>query len=278
MSYQEKKKIFQHMLTIYGRKAVEEALLDSDLPCYKLHLADSNKPAAIIQHCEKMANKRGIAIEYHDKRKLSFISKNAIERVRLLFASAFDYSLQNLEQSFGMYIQAPEGLSTLTEQPYAVFLHSTVWSSKIWPTDYWIALAKHLIADGYSVFLPWGSDEEKKRAESIALASDSTVLNKLPLTHLAWHLQNASVVVGSDTGLTHVAGALSTPTIGIYGPTSTLLTGVHGVKVNNLSSSLSCSPCLKRECPLVTEGQLIPCYKSIDADLVSSAAKELVHA
>lgn len=77
MSYQEKKKHFQTVLTIYGRNAVEEALLDKHLPCYKLHLADSNKPAGIIEHCIKLATKRGITIEYHDKRRLSFISKNA---------------------------------------------------------------------------------------------------------------------------------------------------------------------------------------------------------
>jgi 23S rRNA (guanosine2251-2'-O)-methyltransferase len=92
MAYQEKKKLYQHMLTIYGRKAVEEALLDKTLPCFKLHLADSNKSAAILDHCIKMAEKRGISIEYHDKRKLSFISKNAKQDQGI----ALDIQLDNL--------------------------------------------------------------------------------------------------------------------------------------------------------------------------------------
>jgi 23S rRNA (guanosine2251-2'-O)-methyltransferase len=65
------------MLTIYGRKACEEALLDNSLNVYKLHLADSNKKAAILDHCIGLAKKRGIEVSYHDKRSLSFISKNA---------------------------------------------------------------------------------------------------------------------------------------------------------------------------------------------------------
>jgi len=68
---------WQQCLTIYGRKSCEEALQDKHLEVYKLHLADSNKPAAIIKNCIKLAEKRGIAVEYHAKRELSFISKNA---------------------------------------------------------------------------------------------------------------------------------------------------------------------------------------------------------
>lgn len=77
MSYQEKKQFFDKILTIYGRKAVEEALLDNSLNIYKLHLADSNRPAGIIDHCIALANQRQIPIEWHDKKRLSFISKNA---------------------------------------------------------------------------------------------------------------------------------------------------------------------------------------------------------
>lgn len=77
MAYQEKKSFYNNMLTIYGRKSCEEALQDSTLNIYKLHLADSNKPAAIIKNCLSLAEKRNIEVTYHDKRQLSFISKNA---------------------------------------------------------------------------------------------------------------------------------------------------------------------------------------------------------
>lgn len=65
------------MLTIYGRKPVEEALLAPELSIYKLHLADSNKEAGIIEHCIQLAKQRDIPVEWHSKKQLSFISKNA---------------------------------------------------------------------------------------------------------------------------------------------------------------------------------------------------------
>jgi 23S rRNA (guanosine2251-2'-O)-methyltransferase len=77
MNYQEKQRTVSKLLTIYGRNAVEEALQDTSLNIYKLHLADSNKKAAVIDNCIRLAEKRNITVEYHDKRQLSFISKNA---------------------------------------------------------------------------------------------------------------------------------------------------------------------------------------------------------
>ena len=93
MSYKQKKAFFDNMLTIYGRKAVEEALLDTQLPVYKLHLADSNRPHAIIDHCLELARQRGIEIAWHDRRKLSFISKNARQDQGI----ALDIALKNLK-------------------------------------------------------------------------------------------------------------------------------------------------------------------------------------
>ena len=93
MSYDQKKSFLKNILTIYGRKAVEEALLDKNLSIYKLHLADSNKPAAIIKHCIDLAEKRKIEITYHDKRQLSFISKNANQDQGI----ALDIKLDNLK-------------------------------------------------------------------------------------------------------------------------------------------------------------------------------------
>lgn len=75
-SYRQRKAVFDRMLTIYGRKPVLEALRDRSLDFYKLHLADSNRREGIIADIETLARQRGIAIEYHDRRALSRISKN----------------------------------------------------------------------------------------------------------------------------------------------------------------------------------------------------------
>jgi 23S rRNA (guanosine2251-2'-O)-methyltransferase len=74
--YLEKKSFFQQLLTIYGRKPVIEALQQTDIPCFRLHLADSNKPSPIIKELEQLAKKRDVEIHYHDRQALSRISKN----------------------------------------------------------------------------------------------------------------------------------------------------------------------------------------------------------
>ena len=66
----------KNLITIYGRNAVLEALEDSSLKIYALHLATSNKPSSKLDKMVNLAKKRGIEIKYHPKDKLSYISKN----------------------------------------------------------------------------------------------------------------------------------------------------------------------------------------------------------
>jgi 23S rRNA (guanosine2251-2'-O)-methyltransferase len=74
--YLKKKALFNQLLTVYGRKPVLEALHDKALPCFRLHLAESNKSSTIIREMEQLAQQRQIEIIYHDRQALSRISKN----------------------------------------------------------------------------------------------------------------------------------------------------------------------------------------------------------
>jgi 23S rRNA (guanosine2251-2'-O)-methyltransferase len=75
-SYQQKKRFFDKLLTVYGRKVVLEALQDNSLNLHKLHLADSNQRDGIIRDIETLARKRSVEMQYHDRKALSRISKN----------------------------------------------------------------------------------------------------------------------------------------------------------------------------------------------------------
>ena len=63
-------------LTLYGRKPALEALMDPSLAIHCLHLADSNRPTGIIAQIIAAAEKRAVAVRYHDRQALSRISKN----------------------------------------------------------------------------------------------------------------------------------------------------------------------------------------------------------
>lgn len=76
-AYLEKKRFFDSLMTVYGRKTVLEALQDPATFIYRLHLASSNKSADILNDIISLAKQKGAEIIYHDRQALSRISKNA---------------------------------------------------------------------------------------------------------------------------------------------------------------------------------------------------------
>lgn len=65
-----------NILTIYGRKPVLEALENTELELFRLHLAESNRPDGIIKQIKQLASERKIETRQHSKQELSRISKN----------------------------------------------------------------------------------------------------------------------------------------------------------------------------------------------------------
>ncbi len=75
--YLAKKQFFQRMLTVFGRNPVQEALLNKNVKPYRLHLAESNKPAPVLKEIEQLAREKGAEVQYHSRDALARISKNA---------------------------------------------------------------------------------------------------------------------------------------------------------------------------------------------------------
>jgi len=146
---------------------------------------------------------------------------HAVERNRRLSAAALGYSLTGPAE-YGLRPVARAGEVKL----YAVFLTMTSRADKLWDEAKWIELGRAL---GAELVLPWGSDAERARAERIAAALPrARVPARRALGEIAELLARAQAVVGVDTGLTHLAAALGTHTVGIYCGTDPALTGLYG--------------------------------------------------
>ncbi len=76
-AYNEKKKNFERLITVYGRNVVLEILDEDDINVTKVHLADSNKKDGVISKIESICERKNIEVLYHSKQALSRISKNA---------------------------------------------------------------------------------------------------------------------------------------------------------------------------------------------------------
>ncbi|PLZ00375.1 lipopolysaccharide heptosyltransferase I [Burkholderia sp. WAC0059] len=112
--------------------------------------------------------------------------------------------------------------------PVAMLFHATSKDEKKWPVAHWGELGRELVSRGLRIELPWGSAHEHATAlEIAALVPGAAVLPKLSIAELAQRIEDAALVVGTDTGLVHLSHALLRPTVMIFVATSADHCGVH---------------------------------------------------
>ena len=121
----------------------------------------------------------------------------------------------------------PPTLQDSPRAPYAVLVHATSRADKLWPESRWSALLEHIARLGLTVVLPWGNAEEAARSARLAAnVPEAIVPSRQELPELAALLAGAALVIGVDTGLTHLAAALGTPTVALFVATDSRLAGV----------------------------------------------------
>lgn len=202
---------------------------------------------------------------------------HAVERIRRLFTAELGYAAPQSRPDYGIRrLRRPVD----SAQPYLVFLHSTIWSSKHWPPLYWAELAHLATAQGFTVLFPWHSPEDRLGAERIMrVAGTGLLLPRQDLTGLAGWLGSATGVVGVDTGLSHLAAAVGVPAVTLYGPTRVELTGAVGPRQCNLAVEFSCAPCLRRTCDYRGAAEVRPaCFATLPPKLVWEALLERMQA
>ena len=177
---------------------------------------------------------------FYDLRVSIAREQHAVDRTRQLAALTFGYSLSGVAD-FGFAVSQ-------AQTPAIMLLHGTTWQSKHWPEEQWQALAEIIRNAGYGLVIPAGNPVESARASRIAI-DETELLPPMSIGGLVRKMAECSGVVSVDTGLGHLAGALGLPTVGIYGSTDPILTGIRGVYAKSLASDhLPCIPCKKRHC------------------------------
>jgi heptosyltransferase II len=156
------------------------------------------------------------------------------------------------------------------QRPVAVLAPGAVGPSKRWPG--YGRLAARLAKMGFAVWIVGGPDETKLAAE---IASDAPQIRDLTgpdLRNAILALAAASIAVSNDSGLLHVAAAIGTPSIGIFGPTSPW----HWAPLNPLAAVIEtktdvpCRPCHKPTCRFHHHH----CMRDISMEQVAEAVHE----
>jgi heptosyltransferase-1 len=151
-------------------------------------------------------------------------NQHFIAKARAMAAAALGYAVEGPPR---WRIVPPPRAASMPDGPYAIVFHATSRDDKLWPEHEWTGLLAHFAQAALRVVLPWGSEAERERSERLARsATNAIVPPRQTLPELASLARSAEVVVGVDTGLTHLAAAIGTPTVAIFTVTDPALAGV----------------------------------------------------
>ncbi len=150
-----------------------------------------------------------------------------------------------------------------------VLLHPVAkWESKLWPLAHWVELARGLVGQGVRLALT-GAPEDREVTGAIAGTLAGEVLDlagRTDLPQLAALITRARIMVCTDTGVMHLAAAMGTPVVALFGPTAPWRTGPYGPGHTVLRLGLPCSPCFQRQCGNPR------CLEELTPDMVLEAA------
>lgn len=172
------------------------------------------------------AAREPLASRFYDATYVIPKNLHAVERNRWLAAAALGYE-PNLPLDYGI-AAAPLAASWLPAAPYCVLLTASSRVDKLWPETDWLQLAAALNARGLACVLPGGSAEERARAARLSGGmAQAIAAPPMCIAELAQLLAGARLVVGVDTGLSHIAAALGRLTFCLFAGSRPELTGVH---------------------------------------------------
>ncbi|WP_250515258.1 lipopolysaccharide heptosyltransferase I [Caballeronia sp. INDeC2] len=148
--------------------------------------------------------------------------------MRVSVADALGYRLDDTPD-YNIRLPAPtRDLNIPRDARIAMLFHATSADVKKWPKEHWAEVGRWLAARGYSIALPWGTEREQGEAQAIAsLVPGAVVLPKLSVVECAHWIQASELVVGTDTGLVHLAHALQRRTVMLFAATSREHFGVN---------------------------------------------------
>ena len=130
---------------------------------------------------------------------------------------------------------------------------SVYGSAKRWPAERFAAVADALAKSHRARVLLIGSVKERDVLEAVAGRMHRPPIRlggRTALATLAGVLKRARLLLSNDTGAMHVAAAVGTPVLAVFGPTDSDATGPLGPDSRVARQPVPCSPCLLRECPI----------------------------
>ncbi|KPJ69583.1 MAG: hypothetical protein AMS14_11470, partial [Planctomycetes bacterium DG_20] len=158
------------------------------------------------------------------------------------------------------------------DEPYIVVGAHARWPTKQWPPERFARVLDEMHRETGARAVLVGSADAVANARTIAgrmRERPIDLTNRTTLKELVAVIAEARVMATNDSGPMHVAAAVGTPVVAIFGPTNPARTGPYGPGHRVLRGRAACSPCYRRECLYGGETAALLCLTNITADAVT---------
>jgi len=178
-------------------------------------------PSRVTLGFEKSSAREGLASIFYSKVFKFSYDNNVIERnfEIIKFALDFPFKLEDLSNKLPFLHSDQKQLNAhfSSVKKNILLIPGASFSSKRYPVESFAGLTNLLDANFLVI---WGNQEEKLLADKIKLLSPKiNVCEKLSIKDLIFLISKVDLIIGSDTGPTHMAWALDKPSITIFGST-----------------------------------------------------------
>lgn len=152
--------------------------------------------------------------------------------------------LKRVEELF-LEAKVPANRPIIALQPFSI------WQYKEWGKEKYVALIRHITSTYDLPVVITGSTEERERAAAIAAECGTKVYNfagRTSIGMLAALLKSCALFIGIDSAGLHIAAAVGTPTVSIFGPSSPASWAPRGPQHRVVQHHLPCIPCRQKGC------------------------------
>jgi len=210
---------------------------------------------------DKKSLREPIASWFYDTTFHIPYENNVIQRNLLLVSKALEFDMPNIEHK-KPFLSSKKDIDI---KPDLLIIVGSSWESKIYPKEKFAQIIKVLNVE---TFISWGSEKERQDAQFICENTHANILPKLDLDELKNIVANTKLLIGGDSGPTHIAWALDIPSITIFGPTPS--------DRNTFKTDINLTIDCKKHIDANNLDKNDMCIKDIEPKKIITLAKELL--
>ncbi|MBE0514836.1 lipopolysaccharide heptosyltransferase I [Sulfurimonas sp.] len=191
--------------------------------------------AKTIAGFDKESIREGIASLFYNKKVHIAYDANTIDRNATVICEPLGVEVTNKKiTNKEKFLFSASHVKNLLDV-FNLFVIGSTWESRNYPKEKFVEIAEALKTETYIV---WGSEDEHQKALWMQEQSEFLhILSRGSLDELKYVISKCSLLIGNDTGPTHMAWGLNIPSITIFGPTPT--NRVYVTPINRVIKSKS---------------------------------------